>query len=51
MQYTNDSILEGIRKYVTINKISINDETGIPDSSDFVDYKGPADGSIAFPFP
>lgn len=46
MQYTNDSILEGIRKYVTINTSDNGTPNGTPGTSNFVDYKGPADGSI-----
>lgn len=46
MEYTNDSILEGIRKYVTINKSDSGTPNRPPGTSNFVDYKGPADGSI-----
>lgn len=47
MEYTNDSILEGIRKYVTIvNNPPIGDGFTSLNSSNFVDYTGPADGSI-----
>ena len=47
MEYTNDSILEGIRKYVTIvNNPPVGDGFTSLNSSNFVDYTGPADGSI-----
>jgi hypothetical protein len=47
MEYTNDSILEGIRKYVTIvNNPPTGDGFTSLNSSNFVDYTGPADGSI-----